>query len=63
MDPPLLSRYGEVTKNQRQMHTYIRLLCESTYSLRALMTSAHARLIDLSASQALSHSRLWARRS
>src|SRR6185295_15715684 len=47
----------------RQMHTYIRLLDESLRDFRALMTSARARLIDLSASQALSHSRLWARRS
>src|SRR5215217_5571782 len=45
------------------MHTYIRLLHESLLSFRALMTSARARLIDVSASEALSHSRLWARRS
>src|SRR5215217_149585 len=45
------------------MHTYIRLLPESLLSFRALMTSARARLIDLSASEALSHSRIWARRS
>src|SRR5262245_2082475 len=45
------------------MHAYIRLLLESLPGFRALMTSARARLIDLSASQALGHSRLWARRS
>jgi len=32
------------------MHTYIRLLPESLPGFRALMTSARARLIDLSAS-------------
>jgi len=52
-----------VAEEQRQMHTYIRLLYESLPGFRALMTSARARLIDLSASQALGHSRLWARRS
>lgn len=45
------------------MHAYIRLLDESLRDFRALMTSARARLIELSASQALSHSRIWARRS
>jgi|GraSoiStandDraft_28_1057319.scaffolds.fasta_scaffold1121563_2 hypothetical protein len=45
------------------MHTYIRLLCKSLSGFRALMTSARARLIALAASQALRHSRLWARRS
>ena len=45
------------------MHTYIRLLDESLLGFRALMTSARARLIDLSASQAPAHSRLWAHRS
>ena len=45
------------------MHAYIRLLDESLRDFRALMTSARARLIDVSASEALSHSRIWARRS
>jgi hypothetical protein len=31
---------------------------ESPFGFRALMTSARARLIDLAASEALSHSRL-----
>src|SRR5215211_4943061 len=63
MDPPGMSRHGGVAEAQRQMHAYIRLLYESLLSFRALMTSARARLIDLSASEALSHSRIWARRS
>ena len=63
MDPPGMARYGGVAEAQRQMHAYIRLLYESLLSFRALMTSARARLIDLSASEALSHSRIWARRS
>src|SRR5215211_7390762 len=63
MDPPGMARHGGVAEAQRQMHAYIRLLYESLLSFRALMTSARARLIDLSASEALSHSRIWARRS
>jgi hypothetical protein len=63
MDPPEMSRHSGVVEEQRQMHTYIRLLHESLPGFRALMTSARARLIDVSASQALGHSRLWARRS
>jgi hypothetical protein len=63
MDPPEMSRHSRVVEEQRQMHTYIRLLHESLPGFRALMTSARAHLIDLSASQALGHSRLWARRS
>ena len=45
------------------MHTYIRLLHESLPGFRALMPSVRARLSDVSASEALSHSRRWARRS
>jgi hypothetical protein len=45
------------------MHASILLLHESLHGFRALMTSARARLIDVPASQALDHSRLWARRS
>ena len=63
MDPPEMSRYSGAVEEQRQMHAYIRLLHESLRGFRALMTSARARLIDVSASQALGHSRLWARRS
>src|SRR3982750_36850 len=63
MDPPGMSRHGGVAEEQRQMHAYIRLLDESLRNFRALMISARARLIDLSASEALSHSRIWARRS
>src|SRR5262252_2362388 len=63
MDPSGMSRHGGVAEEQRQMHAYIRLLAESLRDFRALMTSARARLIDLSASEALSHSRIWARRS
>jgi hypothetical protein len=59
MDPPEMSRHSGVVEEQRQMHTYIRLLHESLPGFRALMTSARARLIDLSASGALSHSRIW----
>ena len=29
MDPPGMSRYDEVTEDQRQMHTYIRLLAKA----------------------------------
>jgi hypothetical protein len=50
MDPPEMSRHGGAAEDQRQMHAYIRLLADSLSGFRALMTSARARLIDLSTS-------------
>jgi hypothetical protein len=63
MAPPEMARQWCAVEGQRQRPASIRLLAESPPGLRALMPSGRARLIGGLASQALVHSRIWARRS
>ena len=50
-----MARRQSAAEDQIQMHAYMRLLREGTIGLRAMMTSARARLIDVSASRAPDH--------